>query len=170
MPFTHFSNSILFEMKKILSALFGLTFLVVALVGFQSLITPSGSFSNLYIEPNWAIDTLTNSEADTLVLSKFLDYSSDLTLTLHNFELSGTATALYVVQQSPTANSTVNWITTDTLSTATATTTAHLHLTNNPEYSTEKRLWGYRVRVIGTNSGTGVHRYNINAIARRRLD
>ena len=112
------------KMKKLFGALGLITFLTVAFLGFQSLITPSGSFSNLYIEPNWAIDTLTNTEADTLVLSKFLDYSSDVTLTLHNFELSGTATATYVVQQSATANSTVNWITTDTLSTATATTTA----------------------------------------------
>lgn len=155
-------------MKKFLGALGLITFLVVAFFGFQSLITPSGSVGNLYVEPNWAIDTLTNTEADTLVLGKFLDYSSDITLTLHNFELSGTATALYVVQQSATANSTVNWITTDTLSTATATGTAKLDLTNDPQYSTEKKLWGYRIRVIGTNSGTGVHRYNINALARRR--
>lgn len=157
-------------MKKFIKGIALIAFLTVAFLGFQSLITPSGSFSNLYIEPNWAIDTLSNTEADTLVLSKFLDYSSDLSLTLHNFELSGTATALYVVQQSPTANSAVNWITTDTLATATATTTAHLHFTNDPQYSTEKRLWGYRLRVIGTNSGTGVHRYNINAIARRRIN
>jgi hypothetical protein len=160
-------------MKKKNNFLFGpgaFLLLAVAMITLPSLVTPSGSFSNLHIESQWPIDTLTNTEADTLVLSKFLDYSSDLSLTLHNFELSGTATALYVVQQSATANSTVNWITTDTLSTATATTTAHLHFTNNPEYTTEKRLWGYRVRVIGTNSGTGVHRYNINAIARRRLD
>jgi hypothetical protein len=157
-------------MKKIFGAFALIAFSVVAFFGFQSLVTPSGSFSNIHIESQWPIDTLTNTEADTLVFSKFFDYSSDLTLTLHNFELSGTATALYVVQQSPTANSAVNWITTDTLSTATANTTARLLLTNDPHYSTEKPLWGYRVRVIGTNTGTGVHRYNINALARRRLD
>lgn len=145
-----------------------ITIFAVAMFTLPSLITPSGSFSNLYVEQAWPIDTLTNTEADTLVLSKFLDYRSDLTLTLHNFELSGTATALYVVQQSATASSTVNWITTDTLATSTATGTAVLNLTNEPELSTDNKLWGYRIRVIGTNSGTGVHRYNINAIARKR--
>jgi hypothetical protein len=156
-------------MKKLFGVLALITVFAVAMFTLPSA-APSGSFSNLFIESTWNIDTLTDAENDTLEFSKYLDYPSDLVLTLHNFELSGTATALYTVQQSATKNSTVNWVTTDTLSTATANTTARLLLTNDPHYSTEKPLWGYRVRIICDGTGTGVHRYNINAIARRRLD
>ena len=155
-------------MKKFLGALALITIFTVAMITLPSLVTPSGSFNNIWIEQQWPIDTLTNTEADTLVFSKFFDYPSDISLSIHNFELSGTATATYIVQQSLTNSSTVNWIPTDTLVQATATTTAVLNLTNDPQYSTEKKLWGYRIRVIGTNSGTGVHRYNINALARKR--
>ena len=113
------------------------------------------------------IDTLTDAENDTLYFNKFLDYPSEITVSLNNFELSGSATALYTVQQSATASSTVNWITTDTVSTSTATGTAVLNLTARPKLTADNRLWGYRMRIIADGSGTGVHRYNVNMIARR---
>lgn len=153
-------------MKKLLGALVLITILAVGVLTLPAA-APSGSIGNLHIESTWSIDTLTNSENDTLEFSKYLDYPAELTISLHNFELSGTATALYVVEQSATKNSTVNWIRTDTIATSTATGTAVLNLTNRPQLTSDNRLWGYRVRILGINTGTGVHRYNINAIARK---
>jgi len=156
----------LFKMKKLLGALALITIFAVAVFTLQSATTePSRGFNNLHVLAI-PIDTLTDAENDTLYFDKFLDYPAEITLSLHNFELSGTATALYTVQQSATASSTVNWITTDTLSSMTATGTAVLNLTARPELSTDNRLWGYRMRVIADGTGTGVHRYNVNMIAR----
>lgn len=154
--------------KSLIIGLLAITALVVAAITLQSWTPPPppANFSNLWVQA-FDIDTLTNTEADTLTFEKNFDYPSEITFSLNNTELSGTATAVWVVQQSATNSSTVNWQTTDTLSTVTATSVANVNLTNQPELSTDNKLWGYRVRLIGTNSGTGVHRYNINAIARR---
>lgn len=154
-------------MKKLFGVLALITVFTVALVTFIAATPePSGSFSGVHVQAV-TIDTLTDAENDTLYFNKFLDYPSEITVSLNNFELSGTATALYTVQQSATKTSTVNWITTDTLSTSTATGTAVINLTNRPELTADNRLWGYRMRIIADGTGTGVHRYNVNMIARR---
>lgn len=153
-------------MKRLLGALALITMFTVAIFTLQSATTePSRGFNNLHVLAI-TIDTLTDAENDTLYFDKFFDYPAEVTLSLHNFELSGTATALYTIQQSATSSSTVNWVTTDTLSTSTATGTAVLNLTNRPSLTTDNKLWGYRMRVIADGSGTGVHRYNVNMIAR----
>jgi hypothetical protein len=154
-------------MKKLLGALALITVLVgVGLVLQSATPEPSRGFNNLHVLAI-TIDTLTDAENDTLYFDKYFDYPAEVTVSLNNFELSGTATALYTVQQSATASSTVNWVTTDTLSTSTATGTAVINLTNRPELTADNRLWGYRMRIIADGTGTGVHRYNVNMIARR---
>lgn len=150
-------------MKKFIPILALITIFVV--VAFYSFTPPPPAFNNMAIV-GFTIDTLTNTESDTLTFTHNFDYPSQLTWTLNNTEISGTATSVWKVEQSAYSSGTANWILTDTMATVTATGTHSYTLTNRPAYSGQNELFGYRIRFIGVNSGTGVHRYNVNTIAR----
>lgn len=153
-------------MKSFLSIIGLITVFVVAafLLSFETP-PPSGTFTNLYIQ-GVTPDTLTNTEADTIEFDKNFDYASTLAVTINNTELSGTATSVWTVEQSAYPSGTTNWVMTDTVGVVTATGASKLTLTARPQRDADNELWGYRVRLIGTNSGTGAHRYNINMLGR----
>jgi hypothetical protein len=157
-------------MKKLLGALALITMFAVAFITFQSWTPPPpppppAGFSNMWSQA-FTLDTLTNTETVNYEFEKKFDYASDIAWQVNDIEISGTATNLVLVQQTACATCT-DWITTDTLASITATGNQTIHLTHDPEYSTQNLLWGYRCRLRMSNSGTGVHSVKIYALARR---
>lgn len=140
-------------------------FLMLAITVMFAL-TAQAQFTNLWIS-TFDVDTLTNSDTGTFQFGKNFDYSSDVTFVVINTEISGTASNLITIEQNASPSGS-DWVVTDTVATATASGNFVFSATSNPDVSGEKLLWGYRIRLKGTTSGTGVHSMKVYAIGRRR--
>lgn len=141
-------------------------FFVFSILMTLAMVDVQAQFSNLWIS-DFTVDTLTNTDTGEFTFSKNFDYASTITFLVQNEEVSGSASNVLTLQQNPTSNVSTAWVTTDTIGTATATTDYTYSLTAMPQLSTDKHLWGYRIRMKAATSGTGVHRVKVYAIARR---
>jgi hypothetical protein len=126
----------------------------------------NAQFTSMYLQA-FAVDTLTNTETGTYEFARKFDNASDITFVLVNTEVSGAATNVVTVEQAA-CNTCSDWVLTDTVATITATGNQAYSMTSIPVLTGQNHLWGYRVRLKSSNSGTGVHRLRIYAIARRR--
>lgn len=145
-------------MKKLIFAL--AAFLFVALTSVEA------QFNNLW-KNDFTVDTLTNADSGEFVFSQNLDYASDIVFIIENEEISGTASNVLTIRQTTTSSGSTGWIETDTVATATATANYVFRLTAQPRLSTDKLLWGYRIKLRAATTGTGVHRVKAYAIGRR---
>jgi hypothetical protein len=152
--------------KSLVIGLLAITALVWLGVALQSWTPPPTSFNNLWVE-TYTQDTVTNSETVYFEFTKKFDYASQVTFELKDTEASGTATCLVEIQQTACNSCSDYWVTTDTLASISATGLYSRTLTNVPEHSGQPGLWGYRVRLKCTSSGTGVHYLAPYALARR---
>lgn len=114
------------------------------------------------------LDTLTNTETVTFEFPKKFENNCIITWNVVDTELSGTATNTVTVEQSVCNTCSDAWVVTDTLATITATGAYATTLTAEPNLTADNRLWGYRVRLKASNSGTGVHSLKVYAIVRRK--
>lgn len=101
-----------------------------------------------------SLDTITNTEADTIPLALSLDkvsykYNYGLTRT----SLSGTANVTVILQESNETSGTTNWY---TVATATGTGATNANISGAQNY-------GVRQRIILTGSGTQSTSYRLTA-------
>lgn len=141
-------------------------FSLIAILIVSVTATANAQFTSMFLQA-FAVDTLTNTETGTYEFSRKFDNASDITFAIFDTEVSGSATNLVTVEQAA-CNTCSDWILTDTVASITATGNHVYTLTSIPVLSSQNHLWGYRVRLKASNSGTGVHRLRIYAIARRR--
>ena len=112
------------------------------------------------IYKTWTLDTITNTEKDTLALSSILESAYQYSIQARVLRISGTKNVKFVLDQTNATGSTV-WMPIDSVSAASPDTLKTVFLMKGAN------VWGnkHRIRVVGT--GTQSTSYQVTALYKR---